>query len=424
MAVPLVIAGVMAASAAAQLYSAEKARGAEKSRLNEIKRMYEGLIPPDYDLSIEDPPELHQQRLQMPEFSGSQAEVQWNLDKLKPEELKLVQKYIPQVAPLIYEAAPKLIEKTPEMKQGIDAQKAALRKFMSIGEGDGFDPEYQQRVQNARQRAQTEAQSRSASTMQDFERRGLGGSGLELAAKIGASSQAMDRNAQMGLAAEAEAYRNQLNSLAQGAQIGGQLRAQDEAFQGRNADIINSFNQRMSKRYQDWEAMRSDAMNQADLRNIQEAQRISDYNTNQRNLADQNAQRRTDESTRFNEQARTRERDRQDALAKWSYDQRAKERGYQDSREILQAQWRQGNTDRMNQLEDKRFANQHSILGGQTGLAESLNRANIGATQDRNAAIQGLSNIAATYGVQKSNQDHQEEMYKKYGSNQYQKGGY
>lgn len=414
-----IAAGASVVSGLIQAYNAEKARGAEKERLEEIKSLYEKLKPPNYDYTIEDPPELHQQALQLPEFASPQQAPQWNLDKLTPEDLKVVDKYTPQVAPLIMEEQPQLIEKSPEMKEGLEAQKSALRKFMSIGEGDGFDPELAQRVQTAKDRAQSEAQSRGASIMQDFERRGLGGSGMELAAKMGAASQAMDRNAQLGLAAEAEAYRNQLNALAQGAQLGGQVAGQEMAFQGRNADIINAFNQRMSKRHQDWEQMRADALNRADLLNIQEAQRIADYNTINRNKADQTHQQRMDDLTKFNYQAGVNERQRADDIAKWKYGAQGQERAYGDQRDILQAKWRQENVDRANQMRDKNFQNAQAITAGKAGIAQTLNQSDIGRAQDRNAAIQGLANLGTTYAMQQNQQQHEKDMWDQYGDKGY-----
>ena len=363
-----------AVSAAAQYYNSEKARGASQDELNKIKKMFDGIVPPNYDLSIEDPPELHEQRLAEPQFADAMAAPDWNLDKLDPEDLKLVEKFSPEIAPLIKEAAPQTITKSEDMREGSEAQKTALRKFMDVGEG-GFDPEYQQKIQVAKDRAQGEAQSRGASITQDFERRGMGGSGMELAAKIGASSQAMDRNASMGMQAEAEAYRNQLAALSQGAQLGG--------------DIY--------RRFQDWEVMKANAINQADLRNIQEAQRISDTNINQGNDAARDDRSRLDNITKFNYGAAVDERGRQDDLSRGKYDRDASNRSYMDAREILQSKWKQDNVDRGNDLLDKRFQNQNSLARGQAGLADANIKQIRGTAQDQNSMIQGMTNAGIAY---------------------------
>jgi len=388
------IAGIAAVSAIAQHYQAEKARAASKAELDKIARMYEGLVPPDYDLTIEDPPELHAERLQEPVFAGELEKIQYNMEKLSPEEYQIVEKYQPRIAPLILEEKPELIKETEAMGEGREAQKQALRRFMEIGE-DGYDPIFQQRVMDAQNRAQAEAQSRTASIQQDFERRGLAGSGLELAGKIGAASQAMDRNAQMQLAAEAEAYRNQLQALSQGADLGGRIRAEDIGLQQQNLDIINSFNQRMSKRHQDWEQMRADAMNRADLRNIQEAQRLADMNVTGRNEAKVLDRERADRIALQDYENRYRERARQDQLARDEYDRLVQQRSYDDAREILRAKWRQGNTDWLNRWKEQGYQDTQDKMAGMAGVVRERRGDIAGSAAADNAAIQGFSNVLA-----------------------------
>ena len=415
----IAVAAIAAVSGAVQYYNAEKARGATKAELNRIKDLYDQLIPPGYDLSIEDPPNMHEQRLREPQFADAMDMPNWNLEKMDPKQFEMVQKFAPQIAPLIAEARPDLIEKSPEMKEGLDAQKLALRKFMSMGEGE-FDPEYAQKVQDAKRRTQSEAQSRSDSIMQDFERRGMGGSGMELASKIGASSTAMDRNAAMGMDAEAEAYRNQLNAIAQGANIGGQIYSQEEGTQTKNADIINAFNQRMSKRHQDWEMMRADSLNAADLSNIKESQRISDMNVQGSNRADEMHRNRIDDITRFNFGAQRSERDRLDQQENDRYQRDMQQRSYDDAREILQAKWRQDNTQNKNSLMDRTFGNNQTIIAGKAGISQNINANTIGAAQDKNAAIQGMTNILSQgmmgYGNQKSQQAENDKDREAYGN--------
>ena len=400
---------VAVVAGAAQMYQSEKARGAERKRLDELKKMYEKLKPPNYDLSIEDPPELHEEALARPEFSGPMAPATFDMSKFEPEELKLIDTFNPHIAKLIKEESPTILEKTGDMREGLDAQKSALRKFTQIGEG-GFDPEQAQAVQQAKDQAQAEAQSRGASIMQDFERRGMGGSGMELAAKMGAASTAMDRNAQLGLQASTDAYRNRLSALAQGAQLGGDIYNQEAQFQETNADIINSFNQRMSKRHQDWEQMRADAMNAADLRNMQEAQRIDDYNVKGRNRAEEEYRARADELAKYNHEFQMGERNRADDLNKWNYAADTAQRQYDDSREILQSKWRQDNTDRMNAFKDADFRNANIKAGNMAGVSAMQGANTMGQAQDRNAAIQGMANAGMMYyGQQNANEQRQKD---------------
>jgi hypothetical protein len=375
-----------------QYYNAEKARKASKDRLNEIERLFNEIKPPDYDVSIIDPPEMHTEALKRPEFSGAMSAPKWNLQKLDLKDLEKVQDFVPQIAPMIEEAKPQLIQMNREMQEGRDAQKTALRRFMEVGQGD-YDPEYQQRVQNAKRQAQAQAQSRTDSILQDYERRGVSGSGLELAAQMQGSADAMDRNAMLGLDAETQAYKNQLNALAQGAQLGGQIQNQEMALQGNNADIINAFNQRMTKRFQDWEQMRADALNQADLMNIQEAQRIADFNTKQGNQSSISDRSRMDDLARYNTEFSRNERDRMDDVGKWNYGQDLADRDYIDNREILRKQWQQGNIDQKNKTLDRDFENRMAVLKGKAGIADQRTQADFSRVADQNQAIQGVGDF-------------------------------
>lgn len=381
-----------------QMFNAERARGASMKRLEEIKKSYDSVVPPNYDLSIDEPPELHQERLQLPEFSGPQAGPEWDLKKLEPAQLQMLENFTPEIAQLVYETEPTLIEKSEDMQMGAEAEKKALRRWIDIGEGD-FDPVYQQRVKEARDRTQAEAQARTAAIQQDFARRGIGGSGLELAAKLGTSAQSMDRQAQMGMQAEAQAYQNQLEALSRGAQLGGKIQDRDISLQGRNAQIINDFNKRMSSRQQNWEQMRAQQLNAADLRNMQEAQRISETNTLQQNRYDQAHQSRMDNIAMRNYQARIDEANRQDAIKKWQYGAEGAERARQDNAAILKAKWLQDQKRYANTMAARQYSDRMGGVAGNARIRELQARGELMAGQDQNAAIQGMTNMGILYSL-------------------------
>lgn len=404
-----IAAGAMALGSLAQLYNAEKARGAEKARLKEIEKLYDSIKPPDYDLSIMDPPELHAERLNDPKFSSMQAAPKFNMEKLTPEELKMVGKYIPEVAPYIAEESPKVLEKSPDMAKAREAQLNALRKFQEIGSG-GFDPEFAQKVQESSRRAQQEAQSRQDSILQDFARRGQGGSGLSLAAQLGGASQAMDRSAQTNMAAASQAYRNQLNALAQGAQLGSQINQEDTGFQGRNADIINQFNARTAAGRQNYENQRAGSLNQANQYNLGVEQQLANANVDARNKFSQNDQSRLDNLLKYTTEFNTKERDS-------LYNRLANERSY--GNQISQQNYNNqvGARDRVNNLAQQGFTNQMNIASGKSGNAMIQNQALRQQTQDRNAAIQGLANAGVNYATYSGDRDAKDrELKAKYGS--------
>ena len=391
-------AAIAAVNGLVQFISGNEARNASNHQLKRMEALFNKIKPPDYDLTIYDPPELHTRMLKMPEFSGAQAGPKWDLTELEPEDLSLIEKFVPKIAPLIAEAAPQTIEKTEDSKEGAEAEKKALRRFMEVGEGD-FDPAYQQRVKEARDMAQAEAQSRNAAIQQDFERRGIGGSGLELASKIGSSAQSMNRLANMGMQAEAQAYQNQLNALAQGANLGAKIQDRETNIQSRNAAIINDFNQRMSKRQQDWEQARVSALNAADMRNINQAQRIADANIIQRNMAKNAERKRNDEIALNKYKHRMNEAARHNALQKWKYGAEGAEIQRANQAKLLKAQWLRDNTALKNKYKNQAYQDQLSKAAGLGGVYQKRANAEILGGRDRNSAIQGMGNMAMLYGM-------------------------
>lgn len=238
--------------------------------INEMEAAFEAVKPPDVDLDITDPPDLATERIPPTAFDFSQV---------TPQELNVVGKFSPAIAEYVKEVKPTLPKdlESAESKQGMAAQMAALQKFRDIA-GQETDPELAGMLQKASQRAQIEAQSRAQSILQQRARRGRLGSGDILASQMAGAESAQQRAAMEGQQAAEAAYRNRLQALSQGAQLGGQVRAQEGARESREADVINRFNERTSQRYQQHLQRAADTQNQAQLQNLQEAQRIAEAN--------------------------------------------------------------------------------------------------------------------------------------------------
>lgn len=398
--------GAMAVGSLVQLFNSEKARGAEKSRLQDIQKMYDQIKPPDYDLKITDPPQLHTQALQSPQFAGEVNAPKYNLDKITPEQYKIVGQMNPQLAPYIAEKNPQVLQKSGDMQIGKDAQKAALQKFMQVGAGEA-DPEYQEAVTKAGRQAQGEAQSRQASILQDFARRGQGGSGISLAAQIGGTSQAMDRNAMANLDAASQAYRNRLNALSQGAQLGGQISQQDQNMQQQNANIINSFNQRMATNQQQYANQQAGTMNQAQMQNLQAAQEIANKNTGASNQENQRYQQRMDDIARTNASFQQSERNHLDQNAMNTYNAQVGERNTQNTLAQQQYQNSMNQQKYLNDLRGQKYSN--DVARGQlkAGVSGQLGAQQMQSTQDRNQAIGGLTQAAGVYGMGQQQQQNQ-----------------
>lgn len=406
---PLTIAGIGSlASGLFQAYNSAKARKANQQELDRIEEKFNQLIPPQYDMSITDPPALITKTLQSPEFSKALEGAKFDLSSFTPEDYKVIGKYAPEIAPMVKEVAPTLIKESQDMKTGRDAQLAALKKFTQVGRGE-FDPEYQEAVTKSRLSSQAEAQSRQNSLLQDFARRGQANSGLSLAAQIGATSNSMNNNAMQGLSAATESYKNRLNALAQGAQLGSQISNQDQAFQGQNAGIINAFNQRMAANQNQYEQNRAGTLNQAQLQNLQTAQGLANQNVAARNSAALNDRNRLDDITKYNYAGAQANQARDDSLAKYNYGNSAAERDYQNQLATQKAAWVQQQKQYGNQMLGQQYDDQYRKTAGSAGIMQQQGQNAMQGAADMNSAVQGLANAGLTYAMYKDKYGKKEE---------------
>ena len=350
---------VSAISGLAGLYQAEKARGASQRRLDKIARLFASITPPDYDMSIEEPPSMQRKNLQ--------KNFAMELPKTKFDESKIraIGTYMPEFPKKVEEEAPQLLKETKTTEKGKAAQEKALSEFQRIAETSN-DPRFRLLVERAKKRAQSEAQSRGDTIKTQMARRGLSGSGMELASQIGSSAEAMDRHGDMEMKAAADAYRNRLEALARGADLGRSLSEQDLSKQRTNLDIINRFNQRMSDRAQRMSEMRAEGMNAAQRRNMSEAQRLEELN-----------RRRADTIAGVRGQEARADVRRADEIKRWGYGQRA------------------ANRDRSNQLKRQMYEDQLSRARGAAGLADTRNQYDMSAARDKAAAWQGMGDAAS-----------------------------
>ncbi len=374
------VTGMMIVSAIgglAQAYNAEKAAGASKARLKALEAEFNKMVPPDYDVSITDPPEYITSKIPPTAFSA---------EKLSPAQYQIAVKYKPEIAPLIAEKNPELIKQSQASQEGRQAQVDALRKMRSIASIDQ-DPELAQRLSEASRKAQTDAQSRGQSIISDMQRRGAGNSGLAMMAQQQAGADAMDREASMGQSAAAEAYKNKLQAIRESAAMGGNISQAEDSLAGKNADILNEYNQRFTKQNQDFQAQRAAAMNQAGMFNAKNAQDVSNSNidaTNKYALANQS---------------------RNDMMANTLRGQAVDERNYQNAIADKRANWAQGQKEYGNTLQNNAFNNKMSIAQGRQGLASMGMNIDNQAAQSRNAMIQGGMQAGTGYYSQQADND-------------------
>lgn len=266
-----VAGGAQVVSGIMQYYQSEKARKATNKRLKEIEALFDAIVPPQFNLSIWDDPK----------FAAEIPEPAFNLKAINESSYKSVGQFIPEVATFIQETNPQLVKATALAKEGRQAELDALRRYKEIAAG-GIDPELEQNLANASRSARMDAQSRNDSVVQDANRRGQAGAGVALAAQLQGTSDAMQRQALESQGAAVASYRNRLNAMDRSASLGGDIRGSEMAEESRNVGIINDFNERTSRRRQDWENQRTSGNNQARRYNLENEQELGNRNVDRR----------------------------------------------------------------------------------------------------------------------------------------------
>lgn len=159
-----------------------------------------------------------------------------------------------------------------------EAQMGALESISEMGE-TGFTPAEQAALRTARRDAAGEAQAKSAQLLSEFQRRGMGGSGAELAARLQAGQSSADRLSQEGDRLAQMSQERALNALAQQASLGSQIRGQDFGEQSDIAKAQDAINQFNTANQQNVQSRNVANTNSANLRNLGEKQRIGESNT-------------------------------------------------------------------------------------------------------------------------------------------------
>lgn len=388
----IAIIAIAAASALGQAYNAEKARGANSKKLKEIQKAFDAIVPPEYDISINDPPAMIKESLKGADLDFS---------RITPEQYKTIGTYSPESAKYVAEAKPELVKGTAAQKEGRGAQIDALRQMQAIAKGES--PELKIRMQQAADQAQAQAQSRAQSALQDSQRRGQMGSGLSFASALQGSSDAMQTGAASSQAAAIAAYRDKQAAMMQTGQMGRQLSQDELAQEGANNDITNQFNQRTSRDYQNYLNQRAQMQNQAQQFNLGREQETSDRNVGAANQAQQ-----------YNLENRNR-------LSQQTYENTRGERNYQNDLSYRQAQWQAAEKARQNDLKQQTYADQMGRASARSGMGYQQMAQNSQHAEQMNQAIGGLAGAASGYFEQQrqderwdKNQQRQDERWDKF----------
>jgi hypothetical protein len=373
------VAAIAAATAIAQAWQSERARGQNQKEMERLRKAFDAIVPPEYGLSVADSNGKLQSTIP-----------QLNLDfsTVTPEAYQVIGSYAPQVAPLIREQAPQLVTGNAATQEGRGGQLDAYRQMLAAARGN--DPTLKIKLAEASARSNHEAQQRQASIMEDAQRRGHFGSGLMYMAQLQGAGDSMSRGAQSGRDAALAAYQAKMDAVRTSGSMGRELANDEYSIQAQNAAIINSFNQRTSQAAQAQMNMQNQIVNQGQMYNLDRQQDVANRNTGARN-----------DAQRYNLENRNR-------LSTQNYNAQIGEREYQ------------------NQLKQMAYNDRLNLERSKNGLGMQQIQMNNQNAADRNQIIQGIGNAGAGYYQNQydeerwnKEQDREDARYDKYLSSRY-----
>jgi hypothetical protein len=161
-------------------------------------------------------------------------------------------------------------------------QMDALSQLSEVSEGGLTDADIAA-MEQARRASEGQAQARQSQVMQQMAQRGQGGSGAELLAALTGGQASADRAQSANLETTQMAMERALDATSRKANLAGNIRSQsygEQADAKRAKDAIERFNKQMEANVQ---TRNVGALNAAELRNLEEQQRVADAGTALRN---------------------------------------------------------------------------------------------------------------------------------------------
>lgn len=204
------------------------------------------------------------------------------VDPIMLEQFKAeVEKYAPEAAEFVPEQTPQQVTETGSAEE-MQAQKEALRQYGQLAK-TGYDPIAAAQQEAALSASAAQASSARQAALREAAQRGMGGTGLDVLAGLGATEQAAIGGRQAALQAQAEAGQRRLQALGQYGNLAGQMRQQTTGVEQSNVGIMNAFNERAARNLNQYNQYVSEMKNQAQQFNLQNQQRRDEQNVALRN---------------------------------------------------------------------------------------------------------------------------------------------
>jgi len=250
----MVPAAIAAGSALAQWMNSRAAQNASEAERKHVEELLSKIQDPEFDTST-----------------------------ITPEEYKVVQRYVPEVASYVEEVAPETVKlASQDAKLGRQAMREGLAGLQRAATDA---TERNMSIAEALDAARQEAGSRDASLRQDFAARGQTGSGMEMASRLMAAQQGGKTAADTTRMATRDAYREGLQNLMRAANLGGEIEDRERSVESGNVGIINQWNQRNAQNRNAYNQTVADTMNAANRYNTGMVNEADAKNVQARNAA-------------------------------------------------------------------------------------------------------------------------------------------
>lgn len=173
-----------------------------------------------------------------------------------------------------------------EAPEGREAQLQALQAMQQVGK-TGLRPEDMAAMNQLRQQVAQDTEAKRQQIMQNYQQRGLGGGGAELAAQLQASQSGANQASQQGDQLAAQASQRALQALQQQGAMGNQLRGTDFNIAGQKAQAADQFKQFDLQNQMARQQRNVAAQNQAQAANLARQQGVGDTNIQMANAEKQ-----------------------------------------------------------------------------------------------------------------------------------------
>jgi hypothetical protein len=203
---------------------------------------------------------------------------QFDASNLTPQDIQYLGDFNPEIPKLVEQHAPQLMQGTAVGNRARDSQVNAISQQQQLMQA-GRDPIAEIQQAQAQRKAAADAQSIRESSLQDEQRRGVGGGGMAYMNALQRMQGSLQNEALAGEQGVIDAQNRRSQAGMNVGQLASNLRGQEMSQEEKNANIINEFNRNLAAQGQAYQNNIANIQNQAGMRNLDTKQNIGQQNT-------------------------------------------------------------------------------------------------------------------------------------------------